>query len=158
MKMVVLILLLCFMYSCSMAQYSETLSVKSIDSIFRAIRAKNNMIRYRALDSSLSKYYYLDKKSKQLLAVEIINGYYAGSKDKFSDYFRFIYYFHKEELIKLYITYCTSRKNCKKGIFYFSNGKVIHKEGALTEDSCLKRPLEFSKDFKTFVISKSVEN
>lgn len=157
MKKLILIILVGLLFSSSQAQInnSTSLSVKNIDSIVRAVKNKNKLITYKALDSTLSKFYYVDRKSKDLLAVDMINHYYARRKEKISDYYRFIYYFHKEEVIKLYVIYCTNRKDCKKGIFYFSGGKVIQKEGVLADDVYLKKPLEFSLDFKSFVNRKN---
>ena len=143
-----------FFYANAQDYNYYSLGVKSIDSIVRVIKSKN-LITYRETDSTLRKFYSVNKKSKELFAVEIINHYYARRKEMFSDYYRFIYYFYKEEIIKLYVIECANRKNCKKGTFYFSNGKVIHKEGLLTDNSYLKKPLEFSQDFKSFVRSKS---
>ncbi len=150
MKEIILIVLFCSLFSCCLAQdsNSNSLSVRNIDSIFRAIKTKNKLIRYKASDSTLRKFYYVDKKSKELLAVDLYNGTFPG-------YYRFIYYFHKGELIKLYVIQCTSKKNCKKGVFYFSNGKIIQKEGILTDDSNLKKPFEFLPVFKSFISMKN---
>ena len=159
MKEFFLILLSCSILSCCIAQdsTSSSLSIKSVDSIMRVVINNKKLITYRNTDSICSKFCFVDKKSKELFAAEIINHYYRRRKEKFTDYYRFIYYFYKEELIKLYVIECTSRKNCKKGIFYFSNGRVIHKEGLLTDDSYLKKPLEFSQNFKSFVKVKVME-
>lgn len=130
-------------------------SVKSIDSIVRLIKNNNKQLRYKNIDSISTKFYWVDKKNKKLLAVEIFNHFYTPKKAKVRDYQRFIYYFHNEELIKLIVIYCTSKKDCKKGYFYFSNGNVIHKKDVLTDDFYLKKSLQFALDFKSFVSRKN---
>ena len=112
---------------------------------------KNRLIRYSVFDSAakVSKGYWVDKKSKELFLIGIEH-YFLSTKGKVRDYNYYTYYFHKEELIKLYIRQSRNKKN-KYGVFYFSDGKVIHKEGILAEDSYLKDPLEFLGDYKSFI-------
>ncbi len=157
MKKITLIFLICLSFFCANAQDGNynIQSVKSIDSIVRIIKNNNKQLRYKNKDSTSGKFYWVDKKSKKLLAVEIINYYYTQRKTKVRDYQRFIYYFYNEELIKLIVIYCTNKKDCEKGYFYFSNGEVIQKNGDLIEDSHLKRPFEFLQDFKSFVSMKN---
>ncbi len=157
MKITALILFFCLIFFCCIAQDSTSnwSSVKNINEIIRVIKNKTKLLHYKAFDSTSSKHFYVDKKSKELLAVEIINYYYTPPKTKISNYYRFIYYFNKEEIIKLYVIECTNRKNCKKGIFYFSNGKVIQRAEDLTEDSYLLKPFELLSGFKSFVRMKN---
>ena len=155
MKKVTLCFLTCLFFFYSHAQNNNAISVRSIDSIFRAIKKTNKLTKYTDFDSSGSKFFYVDRKSKKLLSAEIFNHNYYHAKRKILDYDRFIYYFHNDELIKLFVIHCSGKRDCKKGVFYFSNGKVIEKQNVLTDDSYLIKPLEFLQDFKSFINKKN---
>ncbi|GAB2843525.1 hypothetical protein GCM10027043_53000 [Ferruginibacter profundus] len=116
-----------------------------IDSIFYATKHKTKLRMIGSRDSTLFTHYFVNRKSNDLMAVDM---YKRLPNSKHGEW-RYIYYFSKGELIKLFIHLYTKRNKYLRETIYFSDGKVIQRQGSINPQYDLEKPLSFLNIFKT---------